>query len=139
MLVSIACKNENSFYFLFENIFCKFFKIEEFTYETNEFGENLLDHLTEYGSTSMHKVALEKHKTDLFPDGFNIFACNHNKENKFLRNLIKNEDNCEEVMSILNENDGSKHLLLHQIVKFKTFRVFDFCFSQIEQNVCTEN
>lgn len=28
---------------------------------------------------------------------------------KFLRNLIKNEENCQEVMSILSENDGSKH------------------------------
>ena len=58
LLQSITSKNENSFYFLFEQVYCKFLNVKEFADD----GENLLQLLTKKGSVSMLNFASEKLK-----------------------------------------------------------------------------
>lgn len=78
-----------TFYFLFEEVFCEYFKIKEFICETNGKGQHLMHKIAEKMSVSTFKLASRQ----LFQSHESISG---NYANTFVRILKIIELNCEE-------------------------------------------
>ncbi|NRD59907.1 hypothetical protein, partial [Corallococcus exiguus] len=70
LLRSITERNENSFFFLFEEVYCKFFTLQELIQETDKNGENFVHKLARWGPVLMLKFAFEKLKKELKSEEF---------------------------------------------------------------------
>jgi hypothetical protein len=73
LLASIYVRNVNSFFYIFEEIFCKLFDFKDFIYETDWYGENFLHLLARHGSVSMLEFAFKKLDENLSPEELQNF------------------------------------------------------------------
>jgi hypothetical protein len=86
LLTSISKTNENSFFYIFEEIFCKLFDFKNFIYETDEDGENFLHFLARKSSVSMLNFAFKKLDENLSPEELQNFL--RIKTEKYQFNLL---------------------------------------------------
>lgn len=137
---AIGREKKDTFYFLFEHVFCKYLDFKEFAFELNHDGENFLHLLTRFGSPSMLNFALPIIKKGMSPDDLkklvklrsrlkrNIFhfAAQSRKDLDILGSFIENEVGKEGAKKMLGEMDKSKYLPLHYITEADNLKIFDY-------------
>jgi hypothetical protein len=151
--VSIWKKNEILFLYLFEKIYCKLFKFEEFIYKMDKNDKNFLHFLAEFGSEKMINFALNKLKNKFSDDelikfiklksrqGCNLLhlaAVRKNESSlKIVFDFIKNELGENEFKEFLCEKNADNDIPLQCAGKFNTAENFRFILS-IYRNIFTQ-
>lgn len=140
-------QHEEIFNFLFENVYCENFKLEEFIFETANDGENLFYYLAKYGTASMLKKVSDKLMEELSYTKFmnllkfknkaqeNIFhaAATQNKSAESLTFLLS-ELNKDDVKKLLMENDENYLIPLQSVVMMNRPDQFKILFKFYQNN-----
>jgi ankyrin repeat protein len=130
LLASINWRNENLFFYIFEEIFCKIFELKDFIYGTNEDNVNFIHLLARHGSVSMLDFAFKKLEENLSPEELQNFLRikNESQKNilhiaayifsledscKFLCEMLENILEKNKFKEMLKEKDAENYLPIH--------------------------
>lgn len=151
LILSTTLGTSDVFYFLFEEVYCKYFNLEEFIYECDNGGNNLFHSLAKKGTESALEFLSEKLKNKLSGDKFLNYSKLKNKANqnflhvaakfnksiksvKFLFSLIEKNNERE----VLMERDENNLTALHLAVANNTVEIFETLLDYYEKKVYIE-
>jgi hypothetical protein len=141
---SVRGINENSFFYIFDKIYCKYFDFKDFIYETDDFNENLLHYLARSGTVSMIEFAFKKLEENLEVEEIQNFlrlksenyknnllhcaAISNSDKNavKFLFEILEKFLDKNEIKKMLNEETKSNYFPLHFAIRSNFSHIFEF-------------
>jgi hypothetical protein len=153
LLQSVVERNEESFNFIYKNIYCKFFDYKNFLTECEASGENFLHYIARFGSAQMIQHVIEDAKTKLSLQDlkqlirirtkkfhYNILHCaalNNTSEHsiKYLFIMIKKYFNEAEIRETLMAEDKYKYYPLDSVVERNKINIFELFAKFYKENL----